>query len=72
MDWYQTVVLRRTTLSNETVQKLIEFSPNLLSLMIKASEFNMYQKERWDGGTVLSLRLTVRHVFEVAFLIWPM
>ena len=56
-------------LSNETVQKLIEiFTKFTKSEVIKASEFNMYQKERWDEAERRSVPegFTVRHVFEVA------
>lgn len=56
------------TLSNETVQKLISiFTKFTEPEVIKTSEFNMYQKERWDEEERRSIPegFSVRHVFEV-------
>lgn len=54
--------------SNETVQRLLEAFANFApSEVIKTSEFNMYQRERWDEVSRQSVPegFSVRHVFEV-------
>lgn len=57
--------------SNATIQELIEIVSAFTSPeLIKTSEFNMYQRERWDEETQQSIPegFTVRHVFEVQIL----
>ncbi len=57
--------------SNETIQNLIAvFSQFAPSEVIKTSEFNMYQRERWDDVNRKSVPegFTVRQVFEVQIL----
>lgn len=57
--------------SNEVVQNLIDvFSQFTSPELVKTSEFNMYQRERWDDATQQSVPegFTVRHVFEVQIL----
>lgn len=57
--------------SNEVVQELIDvFSQFTSPELVKTSEFNMYQRERWDDETQQSIPegFAVRHVFEVQIL----
>lgn len=57
--------------SNETIQKLINIFSNFTKPeMVRTSEFNMYQKERWDESIRQSVPegFTVRHVFEIQIL----
>ncbi|NMB02497.1 MAG: SIMPL domain-containing protein [Firmicutes bacterium] len=59
------------TSSNEVTQKLVEiFSEFTSPELIKTSEFNMYQNERWDDDIRQSVPdgFSVRHVFEVHIL----
>lgn len=59
------------TNSNEVMQNIIEivgeFTPPEL---VRTSEFNMYQKERWDDVSQQSIPegFSLRHVFEVQIL----
>lgn len=57
--------------SNETIDELVEIFAQFTSpQFIKTSEFNMYQRERWDDEIRQSIPegFTVRHVFEVHIL----
>ncbi|NLL48846.1 MAG: SIMPL domain-containing protein [Firmicutes bacterium] len=56
------------TQSNQVMQGILEIVEEFTSPeLIKTSEFNMYQKERWDDVTQQSVPegFTLRHVFEV-------
>lgn len=57
--------------SSEATQKLIGvFSEFTSPELVKTSDFNMYQRERWDETTRQSIAegFTFRHVFEVQIL----
>lgn len=59
------------TRNNEVIEDLVEIFTEFTSPeLIKTSEFNMYQRERWDEATRRSIPegFTVRHVFEVQIL----
>ncbi len=59
------------TLSNKVMQHIIEIVEDFTSPeLIRTSEFNMYQKERWDDLKQQSIPegFTLRHVFEVQIL----
>jgi uncharacterized protein YggE len=56
------------TMSNEVMQDIIAIVGEFTSPeFVRTSEFNMYQKERWDELTQQSVPegFTLRHVFEV-------
>lgn len=57
--------------SNEVTQQLIDiFSQFSSPELVRTSDFNMYQNERWDDATHQSVPegFSVRHVFEVQIL----
>jgi uncharacterized protein YggE len=56
------------TNSNKVMQDIIEVVSQFTSPdLVRTSEFNMYQNERWDDATQQSIPegFTLRHVFEV-------
>ncbi len=59
------------TTSNLVMQNIIEIVGEFTAPeLVRTSEFNMYQKERWDDVTQQSIPegFTLRHVFEVQIL----
>lgn len=59
------------TNSNQVMQNIIEIVGEFTSPeLVRTSEFNMYQKERWDEASQQSIPegFTLRHVFEVQIL----
>lgn len=59
------------TNSNQAMQDIIKIISEFTSPeLVRTSEFNMYQKERWDevGQQSIAEGFTLRHVFEVQIL----
>ena len=59
--------LQRPTKSNAVMQKIIGIAQEFTAPeLVRTSEFNMYQNERWDEVSQKSIPegFTLRHVFE--------